>query len=48
MLENEDVNSIVVYIASRNYADEIMAEARTYGINDFIVFGNKSNKEVGE
>ena len=48
VLENEDVNSIVVYIASRNYADEIMAEARTYGINDFIVFGNKSNKEVGE
>lgn len=51
VLENEDINSILVYIASRDYADEIMAEARTYGINDFIVFGNKSTKstkEVGE
>jgi hypothetical protein len=43
VLENEDPSSILVYIASRDYADEIMAEARTYGIDDFIVFGNKAN-----
>ena len=42
-LDNEDINSIVVYIASRNYAEEIMTEARAYGITDFIVFGDKSN-----
>ena len=43
VLENEDPSSILVYIASRDYADEIMAEARTYGIDDFFVFGNKAN-----
>jgi hypothetical protein len=43
ILENEDPNSVLVYIASRDYAREIMAEARTYGVDDFIVFGNKAN-----
>ena len=42
ILNHEDINSIVVYIASRNYADEIMAEARAFGVTNFIVFGDKS------
>ena len=45
VLYNVDINSIVVYIASRNYADKIMAAARAYGITDFIVFGDKYNQE---
>ena len=40
VLLKEDVDSILVYIASRNYANEIKKEAETYGISNFIVFGN--------
>jgi hypothetical protein len=38
-LENEDIDSILVYIASRDYADEIRAEASAIGITKFIQFG---------
>ena len=38
-LEDEDIDSILVYIASRDYADEIRAEASAIGITKFIQFG---------
>lgn len=38
-LEGEAPESILVYIASREYADEIQAEASALGITNFIKFG---------
>jgi len=40
ILAGEDMDSILVYIASRDYADEIRKEARSYGVNHFLEFGN--------
>lgn len=39
VLENENPGSVLVYIASRDYADEIRAEAGALGITHFIQFG---------
>lgn len=39
ILENENPASLLVYIASRDYADEIRAEASALGITQFIQFG---------
>ena len=38
-LEAEDVNTLLVYIASRDYADEIRTEAEMLGVKSFIQFG---------
>lgn len=38
-LEAEDPQTVLVYIASRDYADEIRAEASAMGITRFIQFG---------
>ena len=38
-LKAENPDNIVVYIASRDYADEIRAEAQALGITNFIQFG---------
>lgn len=38
-LKHEDPNAILVYIASRDYADEIRAEAQGLGVRSFIQFG---------
>lgn len=39
VLEQEDHDVILVYIASRDYADEIRAEAEALGVKSFIQFG---------
>jgi SAM-dependent methyltransferase len=36
--EEDSINSILVYIASRDYADEIKREAESYGVSNFIDF----------
>lgn len=41
-LKNEDPDELLVYIASRNYADEIQAEASALGITHFIQFGKNT------
>ena len=38
-LEKEDPDEVLVYIASRDYADEIRAEAQAMGVKSFIQFG---------
>ena len=38
-LEKEDPDTILVYIASRDYANEIRAEAEVLGVKRFIQFG---------
>ena len=38
-LKKEPPNNLLVYVASRNYSDEIISEAKTMGINNFICFG---------
>lgn len=42
VLENENPDTILVYIASRNYADEIRVEAGALGITHFIQFGKNA------
>jgi SAM-dependent methyltransferase len=39
VLDQEDLDTIIVYIASRDYANEIRAEASAIGITQFIQFG---------
>lgn len=39
VLNEEDTLDMIVYIASRDYADEIQAEAESYGVSEFIRFG---------
>lgn len=41
-LKAEDPATILVYIASRDYADEIRAEASAMGITNFIQFGKSA------
>ncbi len=48
VLENENLDTVLVYIASRDYADEIRAEASALGITSFIQFGNNDDKAVNQ
>jgi SAM-dependent methyltransferase len=41
-LKAEDPGSILVYIASRDYADEIQAEAGRMGLSQFMKYGQES------
>lgn len=38
LFEEQNMDSIIVYIASRDYADEIRKEAESYGVKRFINF----------
>jgi len=46
IIESEEKKSILIYVASRDYADEIIDEAKSYGIYDFIIFGRKSVEDI--
>ena len=46
IIEGQDKKLILIYVASRDYADEIIEEAKSYGIHDFIIFGRKSIEDI--
>ena len=38
-LKDEDPSEVLIYVASRDYASEIINEARQMGFTKFMVFG---------